>query len=1417
MLANEEEYFPRGGRQVTGTLKRPKEDDNLFSQKTHSKAKKPKKGKKTPKETLNEDGFHSALNIRGSLSYNTIRSGMTILGCVRSTTNFSLEVELPGLTFGHVNITNISDPFTKYLNNKLQEEDDETATLLGKIFKIGQFILVKVLNVENRDKVTYVECTINPREIYNEMSHNSFEKGMLLWASVQSILDHGFELNTGIKNCRVFLPSKNVDRDLAIGETLWCTVHKCDSSNVATTLRVSCKDQHLKNAKIEEIKSLDDVIPGMQIEMLIEKVTSNGIQGKFLNDYFGFIEENQLSGPLKKFEDYQEGKLLTTYVMYVDQPTKVTHLTMRNLDTVTPSETKIGDIVSAKVISKAYNGIYLKLSSNEKGFVTNKRLMNSLPKNANLDISDTIHLKFGEGTKHTCRILDYNYFARVCICTVEQYVIKEKLFNSSDLQIGQLLNVTVASVKSEGLVVSSGHIRGFVPNFYLSNVEFSEAIKKKYHEGYKSKARVINIDGSNVILTMKPSQVESDNCLTELSQAKRGDQYTGIVVQLKQQGALVVFYGNVRGWISRKYLEDDNEKQKPDPTKYFYKGQVINPWVLGVKGDKVILTLKQPEEFKAARELRIGQRISGVVSKVLKDRIEVKSNRGQAIGIVPLNHLSWSLSLCPSFMKMYEAGDDIDDLICVDNKSRPNLLSRREALAFNKGSKWKLRKFERLRPGNLIRCCYISDCESGIKVLPLILDFSDNVLVRNKDIIMKGKHLPKFELHQSIVAKVVDINHESKQIHLTVKSTDTFDNKVETTLAFFSNHLNDLETLRTFGQEHEWDLCQYQPGERIACQIERLGEQGGCLVKLPNGAPGLVSPRLCPDKVNTGESMTGVFLSQNFKDNYSEICLKPDICQRINKVQDGSTQFTDLSSCNMETLLYIPLYLHENDHEGCKNFYEQSRGRICILGTVNNYLIAMNKKLFTSLDKNKFLIRKQKELRKAKNKARANKEERDLSGDEIDEKEEREETDGKNDIEEEEGSDGEKETEEGEDETEVDEDEASEKEDSGVEVSDTDHDNEGKHLKITGVKRKLQPREPKENALILNDDGKLPHNDSVSGPTAVVSGVSSFFSPDSKLEEESSSDEEEETRVVKKKTKLTPAERAKLAREEEERISKIEKELADSTKTPESAELFDRLLLANPNSSELWTKYIAFHTASTEFDKARAVAKRALESISFTLSDERFNIWLALLNLENMLGTKESFETTFNDAVSHNDSLQVYIKTIQMLAEAGKLSDMEEKIRKVRNKHKQEPSMWLEVAKVYYQLNQFKEARNLKDASLKSIADKKTQMEIIVRFAIMEFKFGEEEQGAAIFETILSSDPRKVNIWATYVDQLVKKNRIDQARKVLERSVCQRLPLKSMKTLFLKFRIFEEQHGTPESVEVVKERAKEYAAKVSNK
>lgn len=117
--------------------------------------------------------------------------------------------------------------------------------------------------------------------------------------------------------------------------------------------------------------------------------------------------------------------------------------------------------------------------------------MHALPKNPNLDISEAISNKFSVGSNHTCRILDYSHMSKMYICALDQALVKEKLFCNKDISVGQLLNVTIDSVKPEGLVVVSGHIRGFVPNLHISNVKYSESIKKKFKPGDKVKARYV--------------------------------------------------------------------------------------------------------------------------------------------------------------------------------------------------------------------------------------------------------------------------------------------------------------------------------------------------------------------------------------------------------------------------------------------------------------------------------------------------------------------------------------------------------------------------------------------------------------------------------------------------------------------------------------------------------------------------------------------------------------------------------------------------------------------------------------------------------------------------------------------------------------------------------------------------------------
>ena len=55
----------------------------------------------------------------------------------------------------------------------------------------------------------------------------------------------------------------------------------------------------------------------------------------------------------------------------------------------------------------------------------------------------------------------------------------------------------------------------------------------------------------------------------------------------------------------------------------------------------------------------------------------------------------------------------------------------------------------------------------------------------------------------------------------------------------------------------------------------------------------------------------------------------------------------------------------------------------------------------------------------------------------------------------------------------------------------------------------------------------------------------------------------------------------------------------DAGRLPVAAADFDRLTLASPDSSIVWLRYMTHHLETAEVDKARAVAERALKTISF--------------------------------------------------------------------------------------------------------------------------------------------------------------------------------------------------------------------------
>ncbi|XP_073950124.1 rRNA biogenesis protein RRP5-like [Choristoneura fumiferana] len=314
-------------------------------------------------------------------------------------------------------------------------------------------------------------------------------------------------------------------------------------------------------------------------------------------------------------------------------------------------------------------------------------------------------------------------------------------------------------------------------------------------------------------------------------------------------------------------------------------------------------------------------------------------------------------------------------------------------------------------------------------------------------------------------------------------------------------------------------------------------------------------------------------------------------------------------------------------------------------------------------------------------------------------------------------------------------------------------------------------------------------------------------------EDTSSSSEDEETEAPKKKRKkLSAAEKVAKARAEEERLRELERRAASSDAEPRSSDQFERALLASPNCSQLWIAYMAFHLQATEIDKARAVARKALNTISFREEQEKLNVWLALLNLENRFGTKESQQKTLEDALQMNDTFKIHSKLLDIYADTAKSQELSALVDLMLRKYKRDPRNYTLCGAACYRLGLLDKARHVMQKAV-AVLEKKEHVSVLVQFALLERAHGERERAEALFEQVLAVYPQRVDVCATYVDMLMKTGDVQAVRQVMERMTSQKLPARKIKVLFNKWAEVEERAGDVAQAEQIRQRAVEYIEK----
>ncbi|CAG5134878.1 unnamed protein product, partial [Candidula unifasciata] len=267
-----------------------------------------------------------------------------------------------------------------------------------------------------------------------------------------------------------------------------------------------------------------------------------------------------------------------------------------------------------------------------------------------------------------------------------------------------------------------------------------------------------------------------------------------------------------------------------------------------------------------------------------------------------------------------------------------------------------------------------------------------------------------------------------------------------------------------------------------------------------------------------------------------------------------------------------------------------------------------------------------------------------------------------------------------------------------------------------------------------------------------------------------------------------------------------ERSQLEGNTNPQSANDFERLVLQSPDSSLVWLRYMTFHIEQGEIEKARAVAEKALNTISFREEQEKKNMWLAYLNMETMYGETSDVKKLLERAVAYNDALDMYLKMCDIYVSAGNFEDADLLYALLTRKYKKEKVVWKSFGQFLFKAGKAITARNALQRSI-NVLDKKDHVEVIAKFANLEFTDGDKERGRTMFENLIASYPGRTDLWSVYVDMVAKVGDIEGARQIMERAVKQKLNPKKLSFLVQKYVRFEETHGTEDQVQHVKDMA----------
>lgn len=821
-LKEEEPLFPRGGGSVLSPLEHKHiaiqaKQDVLFEQESGKNVKTAERAPKKKKSKSQKDGKLNKAqqgddNVKiESLNYKRLVKGSLVLGQIAEINSLDLVLALPNNLAGRVPITAISD----ILNGRIaaeaegdenEEGDDgqDNIVVLKELFKVGQYLRAYVISTIEEASATaakprrQIELSLRSEHTNSGLSGQDVITNSTVMATVTSAEDHGFVMDLSIADSKIggFLPRKELDKDISDaqlqpGTVVLCLVTgKSSNGKVAQLTTLQSKIGKVQNFA-SEATTINTFLPGSAVELLVSEISNHGIAGKIMGSLdvtADIVHSGHGPQAVDLDSKYKVGKKIKARVVCNFPTAKDPKLGVSLLDHVLslrpmhttaskhPTEIlSISSLVEQCTVTKVESEIGLFVDVGVEGvpgFVHISRV-----KDGKVDMLSETSGPFKTGSVHRGRVIGYNALDGMFQLSFERHILEQRFLRIEDIPVGEVVEgeiekLVISQDGVSGLLVKLAEgIVGYVPETHLADIQLQHP-EKKFREGLKVKARVLSTDPvkRQFRLTLKKTLVNSEAVpIKSFEDLVLGMQVPGTIVNVLSNGAVVQFYGPLRGFLP---VSEMSEAYIRDPKEHFRVGQVVSVHILNFDANsrKLFVSCKDPSAFglekqTALKTLKLGDLVSAKVVQKTEDDVFVELVDSTLKAMIPAGQLSDKPSKAQSALKSIRVGQTLGNLVVLDkNESRRFLaLSKKPSLVKASQEGKLLTSFEEAKVGEL-RQAFVRN----ITVTAAFVQFAGHLiaLLPKSKLPQEDQKKPNFglEKYQSVLVKIASIDQEHSRL-----------------------------------------------------------------------------------------------------------------------------------------------------------------------------------------------------------------------------------------------------------------------------------------------------------------------------------------------------------------------------------------------------------------------------------------------------------------------------------------------------------------------------------------------------------------------------------------------------------------------------------------------------------------------------